>query len=292
MTGIVNASESESANDAPPIMPDLRIVPVDLLVPHEEHDDQRSEPLIKRIEQSGVWLNPPVVAPMGDGRYVILDGANRHHCLKTLGYPHILVQVVEYESSAVRLETWHHVVSDISWFEFLRAIREIPELSIERTDLLSARAALARRLVLAYAVLRDHSAYTLNAHIRSMEGRTAILRQIVDTYKTKGVLNRINTDALSLARRVYPNAVAIVVFPHYEPVEILVAARDGVRLPPGISRHMIQGRAMRLNYPLTELRDDGTSLEEKNARLQAWIQQRTAEKRIRYYAEATYLFDE
>jgi hypothetical protein len=287
-----NAIETEVSQSEAEVLPDLRIVRVDSLVPHEEHDDQRSEPLMRRIQEAGTWLNPPVVAPMGDGRFVILDGANRHFAVRALGYAYILVQVVDYESGAVQLETWHHVVSGLSWFEFLRQIYQIPGISIDRCDLLSARAALARREVLAYTVLSDSRAYMLNATIQTLGSRTAILRQIVDTYKVRGVLNRINTDALSAARRLYPNAMAIVVFPHYEPVEILVAARDGVHLPPGISRHIVRGRAMRLNYPLAAFRDDGMTLEEKNHQLKLWIQERMALKRVRYYAEPTYLFDE
>ncbi len=274
------------------VIPDLRIVPISALVPHEEHDAQRSEPLIQRIQETGIWLNPPVVAELDGRRYVILDGANRHYALSQLGYDHILVQVIDYESEAVRLETWHHVVGGLSWFEFLRQIREIEELTLDSADLLSARAALARREVLAYTVLSDHRAYTLSANVHTMVARTAILQRVVDTYKERGVLNRINTDALSVAQRIYPSAVAIVVFPHYEPVEIIVAARDGVRLPPGISRHIIHGRALRINYPLEALRDNGESLEEKNRRLKEWIQERMAQKRVRYYAESTYLFDE
>ncbi len=274
------------------ILPDLRIVPINNLIPHEEHDHQRSDPLIKRIQESGTWLNPPVVASMGDGRYVILDGANRHYCLAKLGYPYILVQVVDYETGGVQLETWHHVVSGMSWFEFLRNIREIPHLRLESADSLSARAALARREVLAYTVLGDQRAYTLSAEAHSLARRTAVLRQIVDTYKSRGVLNRINTDSLTAARRLYPNAMAIVVFPHYEPAEIVVAARDGVYLPPGISRHIVRGRAMRLNYPLEALRDNGESLAQKNQALRTWVQARVAEKRVRFYAEPMYLFDE
>jgi hypothetical protein len=186
-------------------------------------------------------------------RYVILDGANRHYALQQLGYPHILVQVVSYESGAVELETWHHVISGISWFEFLRNLREIRTFQIESSDLLSARAALARRDVLAYTVLSDNRAYTLNAEVHTLAARTAVLREMVNTYKARGTLNRINTDSISIARRLYPEAVAIVVFPRYHPAEIMVAARDGVHLPPGISRHIIRGRAMRLNYPLSAL---------------------------------------
>lgn len=274
------------------IIPDLRIVPLGALVPHEEHDAQRSDPLVDRIREAGTWLNPPVVAPMDDTQYVILDGANRHHALAALGYDFILVQVVDYESEAVQLETWHHVVSGIVADEFLREIRGIPGLAAHGTDLLSARAALARREILAYAVLEDNRAYMLQANASTLAERTAILRHIVNTYKMRGTLNRISTDRLSAARKLYPAAMAIVVFPHYEPVEILVAARDGIHLPPGISRHIIRGRAMRLNYPLEALRANGETLDQKNAKLQRWIQDRMAHKRVRYYAEPTFLFDE
>ncbi|MHB8624929.1 MAG: hypothetical protein ACYDBJ_03690 [Aggregatilineales bacterium] len=276
------------------VMPDLRIVPIGALVPHEEHDAQRSEPLIERIRDSGVWLNPPIVAEMGDGRYVILDGANRHFALGALGYPHILVQVVEYESESVRLETWHHVVSGVSWFELLRHIHQIDGLSVDTCDLLGARAALARRDALAYVVLRDEGAYLMRAELptASLDQRNRLLRSVVDTYKRSGILNRVTTDRLSAARRMYPDAVAIVVFPHYEPVEIVVAAREGAHLPPGITRHLIQGRALRLNYPLAALRDESQPLAQKNDDLQRWTQERIAAKRVRYYAEATYNFDE
>jgi hypothetical protein len=276
------------------VMPDLRIVPVDALVPHEEHDAQRSGPLVERIRTAGVWLNPPIVSELGDGRYVILDGANRHFALSTLRYPHILVQVVDYESNSVRLETWQHVVSGLSWFDMLRRIRQIDGLQVELEDLLSARAAVAQRQALAYIVLGEEGTYLLSAaqSEASLSGRNHVLRQVVNSYKTAGILNRVTTDRLPAARRLYPDAVAIIVFPHYEPVEIVVAARDEAYLPPGITRHLIQGRALRLNYPLDRLRDQETDLARKNDDLRAWVQTRVAEKRVRYYAESSYLFDE
>src|SRR5260370_14103060 len=182
MPGAANQSE---------VLPDLRIVPLDSLVPHEEHDAQRSDPLIERIRPAGTWLNPPIVAPMGDGRFVILDGANRHYALGALGYHYILVQVVEYESASVQLETWHHIVSGMSWFKFLRNMLAIDGLTVICTDLLSARAALARREVLAYTVLHDDNAYTLSADNiadTTIAKRTAPLRELLDTYKAPAVL--------------------------------------------------------------------------------------------------------
>ena len=41
-----------------------------------------------------------------------------------------------------------------------------------------------------------------------------------------------------------------------------------------------------------ELRDPATPLERKNARLLEWLQTKLANRQVRYYAEATYQFDE
>ncbi|MEP7289859.1 MAG: ParB N-terminal domain-containing protein [Chloroflexota bacterium] len=291
----MQASQSQSDRTQEQL-PDLRIVPLASLMPHEENDTQRSEPLIERIRTAGTLLNPPIVAPMDDdpinGHFVILDGANRHYALRELGYAYILVQVADYESDAVQLETWNHVVSGPSWFEFLRPINAILGLKLTATDLLSAQAALAQRDIMAYAVLEDGCAYTMHATATTLAEHNKILRKIVNTYKRNGVLNRIRTDVLRQARKLYPDALAIVVFPHYQPAEIVVAARDGAYLPPGISRHIIRGRAMRLHYPLEAFRENGESLAQKNEQLQLWIQRRMAEKRIRFYAESTFIFDE
>src|SRR3990172_164351 len=72
-------------------LPDLRILPIDHLLLHEEHDAQRSQPLGARLAADGVLRNPPVVAPLpGEDRFVVLDGANRVTALAVLNIPHIL----------------------------------------------------------------------------------------------------------------------------------------------------------------------------------------------------------
>src|SRR5688500_12969377 len=87
--------------------PDLRIVPLDLLIDHEYIAAQRTAPLAQRLQAEGLLKNPPIVAPLdldgGDERFVVLDGANRTTALHTLGYPHVLVQVVDYETPFVTL---------------------------------------------------------------------------------------------------------------------------------------------------------------------------------------------
>lgn len=87
--------------------PDLRILPLKLLVEHEFSDKQRTMPLANRLEAEGVLKNPPIVTPIGDGdqRFVVLDGANRTTALSSLGYPHVLAQVVRYQEPIITLTT-------------------------------------------------------------------------------------------------------------------------------------------------------------------------------------------
>ncbi|MBZ0305198.1 MAG: hypothetical protein K8I82_03935 [Anaerolineae bacterium] len=280
-----------------PSIPDLRLVPVNDVLPHEEHDSQRSAPLVKRIKDSNVWLNPPIVAPLDsqleEGQsFALLDGANRYHCVRELGYPHILVQVVNYKSEFIQLETWNHVLSDIHADEILPKIYKLKGIHAEHSDTLTAQSALARREAIAYLRVLPDWVLMLIADTQDIRERNASLRDLVNTYKLAARLDRITGDDPEQVKKVHPNASVVVIFPRYEPAEILVAARDRIHLPPGISRHIIQGRALRLNYPLSELADTETDLQIKNEKLQQWVQERFATKNVRFYEESMFIYDD
>ncbi len=286
---------SSAQHETPPqsSFPDLRILPLDILLPHEEHDARRAEPLIEQIGQAETWLNPPIVAPIENSdHYVVLDGANRHYTLRHLGFKYILAQVVAYDSADVRLETWQHAVRSLPADTLLTILHNLDCVTVTHTDLLSARAALAAREIVMYVVVARDRVYALHPAPGQTCSRTASLRSVVNAYQPHGLISRVTSDEIEHIRTLYPDVGGVVVFPHYEPAEIMVAARDGDLLPPGISRHIVHGRALRLHYPISELKDDGASLEEKNDRLKRWIQDRLATKRIRFYAEPTFLFDE
>jgi hypothetical protein len=275
--------------------PDLRILPLNLLVEHEFNDIQRTAPLAQRLEAEGLLKNPPIVAPIGDGdpRFVVLDGANRTTALSSLGYPHVLVQVVKYEEPMVTLTTWHHLVTEMDPEEFIQALSMVEGIDLFPIDLLHARAALARRECLIYIMVADGKVYVARPKVPGLfvSEQNQLLNALVDTYKEQGKLHRAMTDSLEEARRLYPELTGVVVFPRYDPFEVLALARDGELLPTGLTRHLIQGRVLRVNYPLTELKSaDG--LEVKNARLQEWLRQKMVSKEVRFYGEMTYSFDE
>ncbi len=273
--------------------PDLRILPIGKLMSHELHDEQRANPLIRRLREDGVLKNPPVVTPADarEDRFVILDGANRAVALDVLSIGHALAQVVPYEEPFVELRTWYHVVAGISTSDLVSQLRALEGVEHQAADLFHARALLAARTILAYYVLPDGQVVTLAGGGLDLHERTRLLQTIVESYIHSGRLNRANTDKIAELLTTYPAMAGTLVYPKYEPAEILDLAQSGLRVPPGITRHVIHGRALRLNYPLSKLSAQ-TPLEVKNQELAAWMQERFEKREVRYYAESTYLFDE
>lgn len=272
--------------------PDLRIVPADRIVPHELEDAHRAEPLIRRLPIDGVLKNPPIVTPLDtpDGRYVILDGTNRVMALTALGYRDALVQVVRYEEPFVELHTWNHVVDGLDSDEIHERFRELDGLELYTSDVFHARAALARRAILAYCILANGPVLSLAGGGLNLHERTRLLQGVVSSY-LDATIHRTNLEQFDQIRNLYPEMGAALIFPKYEPVEILDLSEAGEPVPTGITRHVIHGRVLRLNYPIDRLAAD-KPLDEKNAELMDWVRDRFAQKRVRYYAESTYLFDE
>ena len=272
-------------------LPDLRILPVSSLLLHEQHDAQRSEPLAMRLAADGMLRNPPIVAPIpGEPRFVVLDGANRVTALTSLGVPHVVAQVVDYDDEELILDTWYHLVSDLPREDFHRAIDRLPGVSLEASDLNGARAELARREALAYLVYPNAAVFAVRVE-GDLHQRAARLNDIVGIYKARGKIYRANTDHVEKLLPYYDAVTVLVVFPRYQPAEIIELARVGARLPAGITRHVIPRRALRLNFPLTVLRDDWPLIE-KNGYLKDWLKEKMANKTVRFYQESTFLFDE
>ena len=283
-----------STDDAPRLrMPDLRFVAVESLVPHEQHDPQRCGPLVQRLSEQSVLRNPPIVAALShdDPRFVILDGANRATAARAARLPHLLVQVVSYEDPGVRLTTWHHALTGLSVRELEGTLATVGGLECAASDLRHAHAVLARREAIAIIAHGADRAITLHGGA-ALDRRNAVLNAVVDAYRTRFRFHRVTSDSLVDAQAEHPEVTALVVFPHFEPAEVLELAISGARLPAGITRHLVSWRALRLNVPLDKLADTDRTLAEKNRWLDEWLREKVRERQVRFYQEPTVLFDE
>jgi hypothetical protein len=277
-------------------LPDLRFVPTEAVFPHEYHDEQRAGPLVKRLRESGTLKNPPIVTQVGDGmrvepRYVVLDGANRSTAARAAGWPHLLVQVVRYEEPVVELHTWFHALTADARDILERGLAGIPGLEFRHQDRLHARAMLARREALACVVLNDGDVIVANGG-RTLHERNELLNALVRLYQDRVPYTRVTSDSLSHARREHPEVQALVVFPRFDPAEVIDLASAGEHLPAGITRHLIRWRALRVNVPVSLCEDAGMTLDQKRAWLETWTAERLSKREVRFYHEPTVLYDE
>ena len=270
----------------------LKIVPVESLQLHEEDDPYRVKRLVSAFNRDGKLKNPIIVAeqPGPDNSYVVLDGATRTSALREMGIRYALVQVVDYSSDRVELKVWNHVVVGFPSHRLLGNLGELKDLAVFRmvTDL--AQEQLAQRKVIACISFRNGQNYTISCE-GDIHCQADQLCNLVSIYRGKAEVHRTAIVELQNLIEEYPDLTAIVSFPPFTPSEIMQIASNGHKVPMGITRHLILGRALGLAAPL-EILNDVNSLEDKNNWLETQIRQRLRTNKIRLYQEPVFIFDD
>lgn len=270
-------------------VPTLRVVAARSLVLHEETDPHRVERLKTRIREDGLLKNPPIVTPLNDvTQYVVLDGANRTAALAGLEIRDVVVQVVDYDD--VKLDTWNHLVADIDKQVLFDAIQDIPGIRLRETDLETARRLWRDHAILAYIVWRDGEVHVVESG-ESVRENAKLLNRMSNVYRGEATIHRVETDDTGELLSYYDNVAATIIYPPFEPADILHMASNSAKLPTGITRHIIPRRALRINVDLDFL-DEDRPVAEKNEWLQSWLRRKLQSKEARYYEEPTFLFDE
>jgi L-serine kinase (ATP) / ParB family transcriptional regulator, heme-responsive regulator len=271
-------------------MPVLRVFEIGRLLLHEEPDLGRVRRLQDALRRDGVLRNPPIVAPLPEGMAAVLDGANRVTALREAGIPHAVVQVVEYGRSEITLSSWRHYVREDEPESLRDRVADLPGIhAAELRDPLEAVARLAHREGAAAVI--DARGGTLLGGGADPVGAAEMLNRIVALYRGQGRIYRIEGgDDLDALAADYGRGT-LVVFRTFEKADILLIAARGGRLPTGITRHIIPGRALRVNAPLDWLAGPSDAAA-KQVRLDASLRQRWLDHGVRHYAESTFLFDE
>ena len=274
-----------------PHLPTLKILPIDRVILHEDHDLQRTLPLVAKLRAQGILRNPPIVMPLTDnsGRFMVLDGANRVTSLREMEFPHIVAQVVEASNPHVNLQTWNHVVWGMSTSTLMSALRKINGIELIKVN--TQRSLDAPKYTPLQIRLPDGRFYILEEAPSELATHIGTLHQIVNAYKTRASLDRTSQTLIDSFKKVYADLTALIIFPRFKIRTVLKLAGQGNVLPTGITRFTASPRALHLNYPLHEL-SSGKPIEYKEAYLQHWLEERVKNKGVRYYAEATFLFDE
>lgn len=270
----------------------LRFVGLDQLALHERVDPLRVNRLVSRLRKDGLLRNPPLAAELIPGRrYVILDGATRVQALLELGYDHCPVQIVNYDSPAVGLGRWHHLLMGIDADTFLRQLEHTPGLELEPGEVAEAERSLASRDILCYFKLPDGRLFMARGG-GDLEAQAELLTQVTTLYEGQvEVLRDPGRSPESLWVQDDEPGDLAVIFPRFLPSEVTRLALNGARLPMGVTRHIVPGRVLGLGVSLDLLQAD-VSLQEKNAWLENLLRARLEEKKIRLYQEPVFVVDE
>lgn len=272
------------------MLPNLRIVPTKSLLVHETTDSTRMERLKKLFQNDDCLRDPPIAAPLSKNKYVILDGVNRFTISKKLKFPHLLVQVINYNNPSVKLLTWNHVIVGVPFESWLREWGRIDIKYLLSVPKNRAQVMLQKHLINALIILPTGKCYILKKSKEEREGIT-ILDKFVKTYKDKYPFYRTVERDMKSVQKFYPDATALIVFPLLTKQDILRFISKKLKIPSGISRHVVPGRALHVNLPFSVLRSRSTTTE-KNHQLKKFIKKLKLLNRIRYYSEPVYLYDE
>lgn len=267
----------------------LQLVPIELVVPHEETDAKRVARLMERLEADGRLVNPPITT-YWKGKYVILDGATRFTAFKELGYPHIIVQVASTNRDGVTLHTWYHAISSERPFTELQTeLQKINGLTLTPLATADIPAVFQRPDALCYFL--DPSGNALLATAAPGPHQLTTMNQMVQCYNQWGSVERTLLTNPSRLLAQFPHMAAVAIFPQFKPETVFDVASDGRFVPAGLTRFVIPGRILRLNADLQRLKAD-EPLAIKRAWFNDFLAEKLARSRLRYYQEPVVLLDE
>lgn len=173
----------------------------------------------------------------------------------------------------------------------MESLEHFPDLALIASDIERAAFNLSAGGSLAYVSLPSGQVLEVVGETEPLAWRVGNLNRLVQSYKDRCQLDRTSASRAEGLERSFPGISGLIVFPRFQVEEIVHLAASGLLLPAGLTRFIISPRALRLDYPL-ELLASADPIEVKRGRLREWIQDAVGRRRVRYYAEATFLFDE
>ena len=278
------------------LRPHLKLVPTDKIRFHEHPERKRTLRLLERVKNEAFLRNPPIVADMEDGHYLLLDGANRVSVFAELGYSHTPVQVVDYGDPAVQLKGWHHLLISGRSLGLRAQYEQLPGVRMEAVAADHLKQVLELRQVIAVLAEDEQAFWGLypngNAKDFSAEQRVKVQEAVVAAYEGQSRLERIKLADYSVMPEVITSVEhQVCLFPTLHKEEMLALAAKQVMIPTGLTRHIIPGRALGVNLDLaflTEMQSDA----EKTRHFQQYVDKLSMEGRIRYYEESVFIMNE
>ena len=277
--------------------PVLRLVRTETVRFHEHAERSRTLRLVRRLEQDQILRNPPIVAGMPGGDFLLLDGANRVSAFLELGLSHIPVQLIDYGNPEIQLKGWHHLLLQARDLHLTEVFGAFPGVEVAPVGSEDVRRLLELRSL--YAAFVDESQTTWGlapaqpgAPAIEVHRLIEVLESVVAAYEGQTRLERVKlADHIDLPTVIESVEHELVLFPVLTKAELMQLSGEGVMIPTGITRHLIPGRTLGLGLDLDFLTRLDTE-EEKVQHFQEHYDHLLLEGRIRYYEESVFILNE
>jgi len=273
-------------------IPEIRIVPIEKLMLHEMEELKRTRRLEERIISDGFLKNPIIVGRVkcDDSKFLLLDGVNRVSAMKNLGFTDITAQIVDYFNRNVGVHAWCHLIHDFDPQDLLEKIKDIERVDLEKTNRKRARILLEEKKIVCCLFFRNKDVFIIKSR-NDLKTRASKLADVVNVYSESSMVHRMSETEATFLLRKQKTPTAVVIIPVYEKKDIVNLAFNGVRLPSGVTRHVIPSRALNLSVDLALLKCD-LSLEDKNKLIREMVNQKIIYGKTRFYRESVFVFDE
>ena len=100
---------------------------------------------------------------------------------------------------------------------------------------------------------------------------------------------RVEENNFKKLKSLYSKATCLVIFPAFQSSDILYFAKNSIKIPAGITRHIVADRALHVKIPLQLLKDK-KALGYKNNLLQKHLSTKMEKSKIRHYTEPVFMF--
>lgn len=269
--------------------PVLKLVPLSSIELQEEAESERLKNLVEAFRKSQTLKDPPIVASGLGKKLIQLDGTNRINVLRKLGCSHVVVQVVDYhDTSSVLIKSWVHV-SKVNKQEFLKKLKMLPKVETESFKIGLGVTLTGHPLAAASIIFRDGNGLSIFSN-SDLIRRVKLMKSVVKLYGQLIERDRqVTIESMAQLSEFFTkhkDKNVALFFPSFSSHEIYSLLEKGITLPTGITRHVINGRALRINYPIAMLGKGVTEREKQN-----YFKNFLKNLNLRFYEESTFVVE-
>lgn len=245
----------------------IAILDISSLHVHEEIIPQLLQHLTASIIADGYVKDPVIVDKK---TLTVLDGAHRVAALRKLRIPRIPACLVDYRNPNIKVSNWCRTLTDSSNVEKVIKGLKLPRVTIEGSQESSISNA-GNSPNVATIKLRNTN-FLIKSRFTSFNEIYDIIERIESRLRASGLKMRYETERDALQSLYAGSVEAVICTPKLTKKKIVDLALSGTVLEAKTTRHVIPVRPMRLNVPISLLRNVKKPLNEVNRELRNALQ--------------------